>query len=80
MLISRHYPNNQHERHPSKRAVIAGQGQLKDHSFDPLAMLRASIARFVPKTWVTTKKASVLEQMLWIYAGFHSLELIDQGS
>jgi hypothetical protein len=87
MLISRHYPNNQHERHPSKRAVIAGQGELKDHSFDPLfsinhtfAMLRANIARLVRRTWVTTKKAPVLEQMLWIYAGFHNLELITQGS
>ena len=87
MLISRFYPGNRHERHPSKRAVIAGQGELKEHSFDPLfsinhtfAMLRANLARLVRKTWVTTKKASRLEEMIWIYAGFHNLNLAARRS
>jgi hypothetical protein len=81
-LIAKHYPGLKHQRHPSKRAVIAGQGELKDHSFDPLfainhtfAMLRANLARLARRTWVTTKKASRLEEFLHIYAAFHNLEL-----
>ena len=86
-LIARAYPGQKHQRHPSKRAVIAGQGELKDHSFDPLfpinhtfAMLRANLARLARRTWVTTKKASRLEEFIQIYAGFHNLELTDQAS
>ena len=85
--INRMYPGHAHQTHPSKRAVIAGQGELKDHSFDPLfainhtfAMLRANLARLARRTWVTTKKASRLEEFIQIYAGFHNLELTAQGS
>ena len=63
------------------------KGELKDHSFDPLfainhtfAMLRANIARLVRRSWVTTKKASRLEQFLQIYMAFHNLELTAQSS
>ena len=87
VLINRMYPGHTHQTYPSKRAVIAGQGELKDHSFDPLfainhtfAMLRANIARLARRTWVTTKKASRLEEFIQIYAGFHNLELTAQGS
>jgi len=87
LLIARHYPGLEHQRHPSKRAVIAGQGELKDHSFDPLfainhtfAMLRANLARLVRRTWVTTKKASRLEDFIQIYVGFHNLELTARAS
>lgn len=86
-LIARHYPGLEHQRYPSKRAVIAGQGELKDHSFDPLfainhtfAMLRANLARLVRRTWVTTKKASRLEEFIQIYAAFHNLELTARTS
>lgn len=86
-VISKLYPEHPHQRHPSKRAVIAGQGELKDHSYDPLfainhtfAMLRANLARLVRRTWVTTKKASKLEEFIQIYAGFHNLELERRGS
>jgi len=86
-LIERRYPGHAHRTHPSKRAVIAGLGELKDHSFDPLfainhtfAMLRANIARLARRTWVTTKKASRLEEFIQIYAGFHNLELTARGS
>ena len=86
-LISKLYPEHTHQSHPSKRAVIAGQGELKDHTYDPLfainhtfAMLRANLARLVRRTWVTTKKASRLEEFIQIYAGFHHLELERRSS
>jgi hypothetical protein len=86
-LVTKNYPGREHKRYPSKRAVIAGQDELKDHSFDPLfsinhtfAMLRANLARLVRKTWVTTKKASRLEDFIQIYAAFHNLELTAQES
>jgi hypothetical protein len=67
--------------------VIAGLGELKDHSFDPLfainhtlAMLRANLARLARRTWVTTKKASRLEEFIQIYAGFHNLDLAARAS
>jgi hypothetical protein len=86
-LIHAQFPRNQHLTYPSKRAVIAGQGELKDHSFDPLfainhtfAMLRANLARLVRRTWVTTKKKDRLEDFLHIYAAFHNLELAAKAS
>lgn len=86
-LIARQHPGHEHRRHPSKRAVIAGQGELKDHSFDPLfainhtfAMLRANLARLVRRTWVTTKKASRLEEFIQIYMAAHNLDLIARKS
>jgi hypothetical protein len=86
-LIAKTYPGQKHEQHPSKRAVIAGLGELKDHSFDPLfainhtlAMLRANLARLARRTWVTTKKASRLEEFIQIYAGFHNLDLAARAS
>jgi hypothetical protein len=86
-LIRGHFPKNKHIKYPSKRAVIAGQGELKDHSFDPLfainhtfAMVRANLARLARRTWVTTKKIERLEDFLMIYAAFHNLELTPQAS
>ena len=86
-LIRAHFPRNRHVTFPSKRAVIAGQGELKDHSYDPLfainhtfAMFRANVARLVRRTWVTTKKRERLEDFLHIYAAFHNLELTTQAS
>ena len=86
-LIRKHFPKNQHQRFPSKRAVIAGQGELKDHNFDPLfainhtfAMVRANLARLARRTWVTTKKKQRLEDFLYVFAAFHNLELTPQAS
>jgi len=86
-LLARTFPRNTHRAFPSKRAVIAGQGELKDHSFDPLfainhtfAMFRANLARLARRSWVTTKKAARLEDFLYIYAAFHNFELTAQAS
>ncbi|NDF16130.1 hypothetical protein EB061_12565 [bacterium] len=87
VLIRHHFPHHTHQSFPSKRAVIAGQGELKDHSYDPLfainhtfAMVRANLARLGRRTWVTTKKLERLEDFLHIYAGFHNLELTAPAS
>jgi len=86
-LIRRHFPKAKHETYPSKRAVIAGQGELKDHSYDPIfpinhtfAMLRASLSRLIRRTWCTTKKVERLRQFLTIYAQVHNTCFISQAS
>ena len=86
-LIRGQFPMNKHLTFRSKRAVIAGQGELKDNSYDPLfsinhtfAMLRANLARLARRTWVTTKKIERLEDFLMIYAAFHNLELTSRAS
>ena len=86
-LIRNQFPKNQHRTFKSKRAVIAGQGELKDRSKDPLfainhtfAMVRANLARLARRTWVTTKKIQRLEEFLYIYAAFHNLEMTARAS
>jgi hypothetical protein len=83
--VNKWFPGCAHYQFPSKRAVIAGQGELKDHSFDPLfpinhtlAMLRANLARLIRRTWATTKKASRLEEFLLIYAAYHN-EMLERA-
>jgi transposase-like protein len=83
--VTKQFPGCTHYQFPSKRAVIAGQGELKDHSFDPLfpinhtlAMLRANLARLIRRTWATTKKAARLEKFLLIYAAYHN-EMLEQA-
>ena len=85
--IRRLYPGAPHDAYPSKRAVVAGQGELKDHSYDPIfpinhtfAMLRANLARLIRRTWSTTKKQSRLIDLLTIYAHAHNTLLISQAS
>lgn len=86
-LIQRHFPGARHDAFPSKRAVIAGQGELKDHRYDPifpinhtLAMLRANLSRLIRRTWCTTKKLHRLDDFLAIYAHAHNTLLINQTS
>jgi hypothetical protein len=86
-LIREILPRARHERYRSKRAVIAGQGELKDKSFDPLfainhtfAMFRAHVSRLVRRTWANTKKLVHLREHLWIYTDFHNLNLISRTS
>lgn len=86
-LIQKCFPGAKHQAYPSKRAVIAGLGELKDHSYDPifpinhtLAMLRANLARLIRRTWSTTKKMSRLRDFLAIYAHAHNTLFIPQES
>ena len=86
-FIQRIFPNVDHETYPSKRAVIAGQGELKDWTYDPIfpinhtfAMLRANLARLIRRTWSTTKKMSRLSDFIFIYAHMHNSHLVTQAS
>lgn len=85
-LVSAILPGAQHKTHPSRRAVIAGQGELKDKRFDPLfainhtfAMCRAFMSRLVRRTWANTKKLEWLRAHLWVYADLHNADLIKSG-
>lgn len=77
------FPLARHETFKSKRAAVAGQGELKTKSFDPifsinhtLAMKRDSIKRLTRRTWCTTKKPERLLALLNVYAVYHNTKLI----
>ena len=81
-VIKSKLPEAKHERHLSQRSRLAGLGELKKGGFDPifsinhtLAKMRDCIKRLSRRTWATTKKASELENLLFMYAWFHNLRL-----
>lgn len=85
--IKRIFPNSKHETYPSKRAVVAGQGELKEKTFDPIfainhtfASMRYCLARLIRKTWSNTKTASRLEDFIWMYAASHNHNILSQIS
>ena len=66
----------------SRKASIAGQGELKEGGHDPLfainhtcAMFRANLSRLIRRTWCTTKKIESLIDHISIYVMFHNREL-----
>lgn len=78
-ILNKHFPLSHHKRFRSRRAVVAGQGELKEGGRDPLfalnhtcAMLRANINRLVRRTWCTSKKISSLQKHIEIYTHFHN--------
>jgi len=86
-LIKQVLPRAHHLTFTSRRAVIAGQGELKDRHFDPLfainhtfAMCRAFISRLVRRTWANTKKLQRFRAHLWIYVDLHNSRLFDRMS
>jgi len=77
--IQKHIPKCEHQRFKSRRAVVAGQGELKEGGWDPLfplnhtcAMLRANINRLIRRTWCTSKKIESLSQHIELYTYFHN--------
>ena len=81
--VRRWFPNATHNRFEGKRGCVAGQGELKKVSFDPLftlnhtfAMLRANINRLVRKTWCTTKDPERLKDHIEIYVNYHNRMLL----
>lgn len=81
--VKRYFPRCRHERFESRKAAIAGQGELKRAVFDPifsinhtLAMLRANINRLIRRTWCTTKRPDRLRAHLFVYAVYHNEKLI----
>ena len=70
-------------QHHSVRVSLTGQGELKRVGWDPLftinhtlAMLRDNIKRLTRRTWCTTKRQSVLEDVIAIYVHFHNSRLV----
>jgi len=79
-LIKELFPNSSHQTHKGRRGCVVGQGELKSGGHDPLfalnhtcAMIRDNIKRMARRTWCTTKKIPMLENMLYVYAMFHNL-------
>lgn len=82
-VIKSFLPNWKHETFKSQRASVAGQGELKSKSWDPLfsinhtlAMLRANINRLIRRTWNTTKSTESMMHHFWVYVDFHNSQLI----
>ena len=83
-LIKKICPESLHIQHKGKRGCVVGQGELKASGRDPLfslnhtyAMVRDNIKRLSRRTWCTTKKINMLENILYIYAYFHN-QVIDK--
>lgn len=81
--IKLNYPHSIHIAEKSRRAVIAGLGELKEGGYDPLfplnhtcAMIRANVNRLVRRTWCTTKKLENLSKHIEIYTYFHNTRLL----
>jgi transposase-like protein len=82
-VISKYFPNSNHEQFPSERACVAGQGELKKVHHDPLfminhtcAMMRANINRLVRKTWCTTKDPARLSDHIEIFIHYFNNEIL----
>ena len=78
-LIEAHCPKRVHQTHASKKACVAGQGEMKEGGFDPLfcinhqlASFRALISRLVRRTWTTTKKCERLEDHVMILMAYYN--------
>jgi hypothetical protein len=81
--IKKQFPKATHTTYKSRRAVIAGLGELKEGGIDPLfplnhtcAMIRANVNRMVRRTWCTTKKLENLSKHLDIYTYYHNNYLL----
>lgn len=82
-FVREYFPQARHKRYKGGRGCIAGQGELKKLSYDPLfilnhtcAMLRANINRLIRRTWCTTKRIDRLQQHLEIYMSYHNFVLL----
>ena len=78
-MIRKYVPGAQHIQVKSRRACVAGQGELKLGGFDPIfsinhtaAMLRANMSRLIRRTWCTTKRAEKLRCHISLYVLWHN--------
>ncbi len=78
-FVKKYVPEAKHEAFKSRRASVAGQGELKKLYRDPLfainhacATLRANINRLFRKTWCTTKKKERLQMHIDIFVNYHN--------
>jgi hypothetical protein len=82
-MIRKHLPRASHIQVKSRRACVAGQGELKRGGFDPIfslnhtaAMFRANINRLIRKTWCTTKRPDRLRCHISLYVMWHNCMLL----
>ena len=78
-FVKKYLPGREHRRHPGGRGAIAGQGELKKKTYDPIfilnhscAMLRAGVNRLIRKTWCTTKRPERLQMHLDIFLDYYN--------
>lgn len=78
-MIHKYVPGAKHVQVKSRRACVAGQGELKLGGFDPIfsinhtaAMLRANMSRLIRRTWCTTKRAEKLRCHISLYVLWHN--------
>jgi hypothetical protein len=76
-------PTAKHIQVPSRRAIIAGQGELKLGGRDPLfslnhtaAMYRANVCRLIRRTWCTSKRQDRLKVHMNLYAMWHNENIL----
>jgi len=84
-MIRKFLPNAKHIQVKSRRACVAGQGELKKGGYDPIfslnhtaAMLRANINRLIRKTWCTTKRKDRLLCHISLYVLWHNETIISK--
>ena len=80
-VVKKYFPTANYNQYFGKKECVAGQGELKKTSFDPIfsinhtfAMMRANISRLIRKTWNTTKKVEGLIDHLNIYVWMHNTQ------
>ncbi len=80
-VVKKYFPIANYNQYLGKKGCVAGQGELKKTTFDPIfsinhtfAMMRANISRLIRKTWNTTKKVESLINHLHIYVWMHNTQ------
>ena len=81
--IRSYAPKAVHKTVLSRRACVAGQGELKTGGFDPMfsfnhtaAMARANINRLIRQTWCTSKKIENLYAHFGMYQMWHNEHIL----
>jgi transposase-like protein len=82
-FVSAYLPKARHLTFKSERASVAGQGELKKVTFDPLfivnhtcALLRANVSRLIRKTWCTTKDPKCLTDHIEVFIYYYNEVLL----
>jgi transposase-like protein len=78
-IVKHYFPESHYQQYKSRKAYIAGQGEMKIGGNDPLyfinhtcAMLRANVNRLIRRSWCTTKKPERLKDHLDIFVSYYN--------
>ena len=82
-IVEKYFPRSTHDLLKSRRACVAGFGEVKEGGFDPLfalnhtaAMIRYGVSRMARRTWCTSKTIQGLKDHLELYMHYHNTTLI----